>query len=106
MAAKKRPRTERREADRAAEKLARDRERLAALEPGGCPERSIEVSSASLVEPQAASTPCARCGERVRVDEHTAETIDGMRVRVAKVRCVACGTRRSLYFRIGTTLLN
>jgi hypothetical protein len=76
MSAKKKPgaRAARREAERAAVKLARERERLAALEPGGAPERPIDLTSASEVEITARSMPCPRCGGEVRVDEHTAET--------------------------------
>ncbi len=106
-----RPRTERRAAERAGVKLADARMKLALLEPGGSPERPIEVTSASVVEPHAASLPCAACGERTRVDEHVALTVGDDRgtprsLRVAKVRCTRCGTRRAIYFRLGTTLAN
>jgi hypothetical protein len=97
----KRARTGRREAAREAAKLARARMKLAALEPGGAPERPIEIASASVVEPHAASLPCAACGASgVRVEEHAAE--EGL--RVAHVRCARCGASRPLWFRIGTTL--
>ena len=59
--AKKRPRTERRERERALDKLARDREKLARLELGGSAERPIELESASQVEPHARSLRCTRC---------------------------------------------
>ena len=99
-------RAERRQAARDAAKLARARLKLAALEPGGAPDSPIEVASASTVEPHAASLPCAACaGSGVRVEEHTAlVTEDGRRLRVAHVRCPSCGTRRAIYFRIGTML--
>lgn len=103
----KRPsRAERRLAEREAAKLARARMKLAAMEHGGAQDRPIEVTSASTVEPHAASLPCAGCGETgVRVEEHVAITTDDeRRLRVAHVRCPRCGARRSIYFRIGTTL--
>lgn len=80
--------------------------RLAAMEPGGGPERPIEVASASVIEPHAASLPCAACGEvGVRVEEHAAVTTDGARrLRVVHVRCPRCGAARPLYFRIGSVL--
>ena len=85
-------------------KLARDRERLGRLEPGGDPARPLEVASASLVEPRARSLPCVRCEGEVRVDEHVAEELGGIRLRIARVRCTACGLERPIYFRLGTTL--
>lgn len=108
MSAKRKPsaRAQRREAERATEKLMRDREKLASLEPGGAPERPIEISSASEVEVVARSMPCARCGSEVRVDEHLAETIGASRLRVAKVACSFCGARRAVYFRIRASLPN
>ena len=45
----KRSRTERREREREAKKLAEARVKLAALEPGGAPDRPVEVTSASGV---------------------------------------------------------
>lgn len=97
----KRSRTERREAQRAAVKLAERRMKLAALEPGGAPERPIEVTSASAVEPHARGMPCAACGaDGVRVEEHAAVT----GLRVARVVCPRCGVRRDVFFRLGTPL--
>lgn len=102
----KRPRTDQREAERSAGKLARSRMKLSALEPGGAPDRPIEVTSASIIEPHASSMPCAACGAYgVRVDEHIAVTLeDSRRVRIVYVNCQRCGTRREIYFRIGTML--
>jgi hypothetical protein len=103
---KKPTRADRRQAARDAAKLARSRLKLAALEPGGGPDRPLEVPSASIVEPHASSLPCASCGELgVRVEEHVAITTgDARRLRVAHVRCPRCGTARSIYFRLGTAL--
>ncbi len=77
-------------------KDVRDRLRLAALEPGGAPDRPIEVVTASLVEPKARALPCAACGETVRLEDHTAHTIDGAALRLA-APCAgtrACSTSR------------
>ena len=99
----KRARTERREAERDAAKLARARLKLAALEVGGAPDRPIEVDSASIIEPHASSMPCAACGAQgLRIEEHTADL--PRRLRVVHVMCQRCGTRREVFFRIGTVL--
>ena len=99
---KKKARTERRLRERAALKLAKQRERLASFEAGGSPERAIEVESASQVEVHARSIPCARCDGSLIVREHTAETVDGARLRVARMECPTCGARRDTYFRLKT----
>ena len=100
----KRSRTERREAERKAVKLAKARVKLATLEPGGAADRPIDVTSASVVEPHAEGMPCPACGESVRVEEHVAVTIAERALRVARVRCKRCGARRDVYFRLGTVL--
>jgi hypothetical protein len=107
----KRARTERRERERAAVKLAETRRKLAALEAGGAPSRPIEVTSASTVEIHATSMPCVGCeATGTQLEEHAAVTVtvDGepRPLRVARVRCPRCGVKRELYFRIGTTLLS
>lgn len=102
MASKKKTsaRTERRAAARAAEKLVHAKEKLATYEAGGAPERPIDVVSPAQVEPHARSQRCARCDEPFHVDEHTAESRDGARLRVAHVSCRRCGARRAIYFRV------
>jgi len=80
--------------------LALARERLALLEPGGRPAHPIDVVSASQIEVRAESTPCLRCQGPNRVDEHTAERLEGERVRVVRVHCGHCGARRTMYFRV------
>jgi hypothetical protein len=96
----KRKRTVQRAADRAQEKLARDLEKLARLAPGGSPERAIAIVSPAEVEVRAGSTPCPICQGELRVEEHAAETIAGVRLRVAKVACAGCRARRAIYFRL------
>lgn len=97
-------RAARRAAARADDKLARARERLAALEAGASPDRPIEVPTASVVEPTARSMPCPRCGAARRVDEHAAVVVGDRRLRVARVHCPACGASGQIWFRLGTVL--
>jgi hypothetical protein len=106
MRSKKRPsaRAERRAMARAAEKVARDRERLARLEAGGTPERPVEVESASQIEPHALALPCVRCEGANRLDEHAAVTVDGERLRTVRMTCARCGTRREVWFRLAPIL--
>jgi hypothetical protein len=95
------PRTARRAIARAEQSLLRDRERLFALEPGGSPERALEVSSASVIEAHALGVPCPLCEGPHEVLEHAAVTAQsGARLREVHLRCRHCGTRRSLFFRI------
>jgi hypothetical protein len=95
----KRARTVRREQARHAAELARDRERLFRLEPGGALDHPIEVPSPSVVETRAAAVPCPRCGGEHEVVEHVATSSDrGVRLREARLRCRKCGSARSLYF--------
>jgi len=103
MPKKPRPRTKQREALRAQQKLSDARQRLFALEPGGTPERPLPVLSAAVVEAHAESVPCPRCSARHEVLEHVAVTIDGVRLREARLRCRQCGTTRSMWFRIQET---
>lgn len=108
MAGPKKPsdRAARRAAERAAEKLFAAREKLARLEPGGSPDNPIEVPSASVIEPRASAMPCLRCEGETRVVEHEATTVGEGRGRVVRTRCVRCGARREVCFRIGTVMPN
>jgi hypothetical protein len=101
MAKKPRPRTTQRQAARAAVKLRAARERLFELELGGSPDRPISIVSATVVEAHAESVPCPQCVGKHDVAEHVAVTVQGMRLREARLRCRQCGTTRSLWFRIG-----
>lgn len=100
MAKKPRPRTQRRETERTVSKLREARERLFELELGGAAERPLPVASPAVVEIQAESVPCPRCGAKHDVVEHVAITVAGIRLREARLRCRQCGTSRSLWFRI------
>jgi hypothetical protein len=85
-------------------KLARDLERLAGLEPGGGPERPIAVESPAAVDVIATARPCPLCGGSLHLEEHAAEVIGGVRLRVARLGCAACGIRRARYFRLDAPL--
>jgi hypothetical protein len=101
---KKRPeRTARRKAERDARQLVRDRERLAALEPGGSRERPIEVTSSAVIEPRAQSLPCPQCAGGYRIDDHQAESAA---LRALAVTCRQCGVSRRLWFCITTSAPN
>lgn len=104
MARAKRPvrtRTIKRQARAENDRWVQAKRRLLELEPGGAPERPIDVTTAALVEPKAKSVTCPRCGELFAVDEHEAHADhEHGRLREAKLRCTVCGERRSLWFRI------
>jgi hypothetical protein len=93
-------RIERRRGRRVHARLRRDLEQLAQLEPGGAPQRPLVIDSPVLVDARAVAKPCPFCGGAVRLDAHTAEVVDGVRLRVASVVCAPCGARRSVYFRL------
>ena len=84
----------------------RDLERLARLAPGGAPDRPIAVDTPPLVDVMAEARPCPLCEGSLRLNEHTAEIIDGERLRVARVTCTRCGIARAIYFRLAGILLN
>jgi hypothetical protein len=103
MARAKRPlrtRTIKRQARAENDRWVQAKRRLLDLEPGGSPERPIEVPTPAIVEPKAKSVACPRCDELFVVDEHAAHTDGHGRLREAKLRCNVCGERRSLWFRI------
>lgn len=106
MAKKPRARTVRRAAARHGSKLAEARERLFELELGGAPERPLTIASAAVVESHASALACPRCQGKHEVVEHVALTLNGMRLRQAKLRCRQCGTTRSMWFRINDSQPN
>src|SRR5262245_29518941 len=97
------PRTSRRASEREAAKLRRDLEHRARLEPGGAPTHPIEVISPTQVDVRAEATPCPLCTGRLTLDEHTAEVVDGRRLRIARCHCLECGTPREIYFHLAPT---
>jgi hypothetical protein len=84
-------------------KLARDRARLAEVEPGGSPARPREVESPAQIDVIAERIECTTCGEAMRLDQHAAREIDGVTLRAADLTCVACGGRRTLWVKLAGT---
>jgi hypothetical protein len=103
---KKSSRLLRRARAREQEKLVRDLERLARLEPGGSPERPLVIDTPAVVEVRAEAKPCPLCGGSLKLKEHAAENIDGARLRVARVACTMCGVKREIYFRLDEPMLH
>jgi heterodisulfide reductase subunit A-like polyferredoxin len=64
------------------------------------------VESASQVEPHAVAMECTRCGGPNRVEEHAAVTVEGERLRVARLVCARCGTKREVWFRLKPAMLS
>jgi hypothetical protein len=86
------------------DRFAAEAAQLARLSRGGSPEMPVEVRSASEIEVVAEGTPCPICRGPQRVQEHTAEVVQGRRVRVTAVRCRHCGHAREMFFRVGSPL--
>jgi hypothetical protein len=84
----------------------RDLEHLARRASGGAPDRPIVVETPPLVDVRAEAQPCPLCEGSLRLVEHTAETIDGARLRLARVTCTRCGIARAIYFRLAAITLN
>lgn len=93
-------RPERRARARAQAKLVDDLERLARLQPGGAPDRPIEIESPAQVEVIAERTPCPRCEAMLTLREHALETVEGDVLRVARLACTSCGVPRDVWFRL------
>ena len=99
----RRKRSEQRERARAARRLVRDREKLAALSVGGSEERPIHVTSAAVVEVRVGRLSCPQCGGEYRVKEHRSPSSG---IRSVDVTCQVCGVSRTLWFRIGSDEAN
>jgi hypothetical protein len=106
MARPKRSRTERREAQRALRKEVVERERLAAAAPGGGRDRPIVVTTASVIESMARSTPCVQCGGALELRDHAAPAEGQGKLRVARMVCRLCHAPRELWFAIEVPLPN
>jgi hypothetical protein len=93
-------RTVERKQVRSAARLAADRERLFELEPGGAPGAALQVQSPSVIDVHVARVACPRCDGKLELLEQAAVTIEGARLREARLKCRGCGSERSLWFRI------
>jgi len=103
MAKPKRSRTERRAADRALRKEVLERERLAAMAPGGRRDRPIVVTTVSVIESMARSTPCVQCGGELELKDHAAP---GGNLRVVRAVCRLCHAPREIWFAIEEERVN
>lgn len=81
-----------------------EREQDARRLPGGTRENPIDIETPSVVEPIAGREKCLRCAGDLRLEEHAAETHDGDRLRVARMKCAQCGRDRELFFRLRARL--
>jgi hypothetical protein len=98
---RKRPeRTERRARERAGRAMVRDRERLAALSPGGSETRPLAIDSVAVIESRIGSMRCPQCDGEYTIDDHRAPP-NGL--RVVAVTCRICHVGRSLWFRLGSS---
>ena len=97
---KKRPRTLRRKASRAQQRDIADRLALARLEPGGMPQRPLEVPTAAVVESRAEALGCPRCASPSRALDHDATTVEGVSLRHVTTRCTECEHEREVWIRI------
>jgi hypothetical protein len=102
----RRPRAARRARAREEAELVRDLEKLARLEAGGAPDHPLAIESVALVEVMATSRPCPLCQGTVRLVEHAAETVAGVRLRVARIACTLCGVGRARDFRLAEPALH
>jgi hypothetical protein len=100
---KKRPRSQRRDDERALRKEVGVRQRLVAAGPGGAPDRPLVVSSASVIEGQARSSPCIQCGGQLDLRQHAAAAAS---LRQVKLICRLCHAPRELWFRIEAPAAN
>src|SRR4051794_15982828 len=106
MSKPKRPRTERRQVERSLRKEVLLRERLATHSLGGSRERAFVVSSVSVVEGQARSTPCIQCGGELDLRSHAAAPDGHGKIRVLHLVCRLCHAPRELWFKIERPLLS
>ena len=106
MARAPRSRTGKRAQERQLRKLVRLKQELAALEPGGSPDRPLAVEVSSVIEGRARAMPCPLCAGSLRIEQHRAEVVDGKSLRQVEVTCLQCGIPRTLWFRIVGTALS
>jgi len=91
---------------RAQRSLVRDQERLARLQLGGVPARPIPVASPAEVDVIATAMPCPLCAGTLRMTEHAAEIVGGVRLRVARLVCTACRAPRAVWFRLAVAAVH
>jgi hypothetical protein len=99
-----RPRKARRALERDLDKARDLARRVHELGPGGSPDRPVELVSPSQVDVDAVARPCPICAGTLQLDAHEVAEHRGLRLRLARSHCRACGARWSRYYRIGAVL--
>lgn len=97
---------DRRRAERKARALVQAGEQLARLEPGGSPERPLEVVSTAVVEDRARRLGCVPCGGELSISDHAVDRHDEELLRKVSARCQRCHHVRVVWFRITPPLPN
>ncbi|HEU4576888.1 MAG TPA: hypothetical protein VFS67_01440 [Polyangiaceae bacterium] len=64
------------------------------------------MASPAVVEGRAQAERCPRCDGEHELLEHAAVTVNGARLREARLRCRSCRSTRSLFFQIAEALPN
>ena len=98
MSSPKRPRTDRRIAERKAKQLVHAKEKLFLVGPGGGRDHPLEVISASVIEVRIGQLPCVQCDQAMyRVREHESVSAG---LRRLHINCRGSGAPRVMWFRI------
>jgi hypothetical protein len=87
-------------------KLVKRTENLAAKLAGGSPRLPIEVTSASVVETKARSTPCVQCGGDQELRNDNATSTGRGILREITLVCRRCHAPRTLWYRIAPPAAN
>jgi hypothetical protein len=95
-----------RDQQRVLRKMVQRTETLAAKLAGGSPHLPIEVTSASVVEPKARSTPCVQCGGDLDLRNDSATSTGRGILREMTLVCRRCHAPRTLWFRIAPPAAN
>jgi hypothetical protein len=95
-----------REQQRELRKQVKRTEGMAAKLAGGSPELPIDVTSASVVETKARSTPCVQCGGDLELrGDRATSTARGI-VRELSLVCRLCHAPRTLWYRVAPPATN
>jgi len=101
-----RPRTERRERERALKKGVRNTERMAHALPGGSRATAIELPASGLVELAVRDARCPQCNGALDLRGDRAESTARGIVREVDAICRLCHAPRRLWFRLAAKLAN
>jgi len=102
----KRRRRALRDQQRVLRKLVKRTEDMAAQLVGGSPHLPIEVTSASVVETKARSTPCIQCGGDLDLRGDSATSTARGVLREMVLVCRRCHAPRTLWYRVAPASAN